>query len=126
MPHPRPRGERARVVRHVPFGIAVPVLLTIAGLATSPALHDSWLAAQDAIRWPVDLDMVAKIREEGLQRSQLPNTLSYMTDVLGARLTNSDDMDRAQRWVIEEMKRIGLTNTALEPFMDYGVSWDNE
>ena len=126
MPHPRPRGERARVVRHVPFGIAVPVLLTIAGLATSPALHDSWLAAQDAIRWPVDLDMVAKIREEGLQRSQLPNTLSYMTDVLGARLTNSDDMDRAQRWVIEEMKRIGLTNIALEPFMDYGVSWDNE
>ena len=126
MPHPRPRGERARVVRHVPFGIAVPVLLTIAGLTTSPALHDSWLAAQDAIRWPVDLDMVAKIREEGLQRSQLPNTLSYMTDVLGARLTNSDDMDRAQRWVIEEMKRIGLTNIALEPFMDYGVSWDNE
>ncbi len=33
--------------------------------------------------------MVARIREEGLQRSQLANTLSYMTDVLGARLTNS-------------------------------------
>ncbi len=126
MHHPRPRTQRAQVVRHLPFATAIPVLLATAGLAMSPALHDSWLAAQDAIRWPVDLDVVAKIREEGLQRSQLPNTLSYMTDVLGARLTNSDDMDRAQRWVIEEMKRIGLTNTALEPFMDYGVSWDNE
>jgi carboxypeptidase Q len=76
--------------------------------------------------WPVDLDMIAKIREEGLQRSQLPNTLSYMTDVLGARLTNSEDMVQAQRWVMEEMSRIGLQNTELEPFMDYGVSWDNE
>ena len=83
------------------------------------------LAAQ-ATPWPVDLDMIAKIREEGLQRSELPNTFSYMTDVLGARLTNSDDMERAQTWVMSELQRMGLTNTALEPFMDYGVSWDNE
>ena len=24
------------------------------------------------------------------------------------------------------MERIGLVNTVIEPFMDYGVSWDNE
>jgi hypothetical protein len=75
---------------------------------------------------PVDWEMVARIREEGLQRSQLTNTLSYMTDVLGARLTNSGDMKRAQEWLVEEMQRLGLVNTVLEPFMDYGVSWDNE
>jgi len=126
MHHPRPRTKRAQVARHGPFPTAIAVLLALAGLAISPALLDFRLVAQDATRWPVDLDVIAKIREEGLQRSQLPNTLSYMTDVLGARLTNSDDMDRAQRWVVEQMKRIGLTNTALEPFMDYGVSWDNE
>ena len=75
---------------------------------------------------PVDLQMVARIREEGLQRSQLANTLSYMTDVLGGRLTNSRDMERAQLWAMEEMKRIDLVNTVREPFMDYGVSWDME
>jgi hypothetical protein len=80
----------------------------------------------DGVTHPVDWQMVARIREEGLQRSQLANTLSYMTDVLGARLTNSRDMKRAQRWVVEEMQRIGLVNIVLEPFMDYGVSWDNE
>ena len=74
----------------------------------------------------VDWDVVAQIREEGLQRSQIANTLSYMTDVLGARLTNSIAMDNAQRWAVEEMKRIGLTGTNREPFMEYGVSWDNE
>ena len=74
----------------------------------------------------VDWDVVAQIREEGLQRSQIANTLSYMTDVLGARLTNSIAMDKAQRWAVEEMKRIGLNGINREPFMEYGISWDNE
>ena len=47
-----------------------------------------------------------------------------MTDVLGARLTNSDAMYEAQEWAIKEMKKMGLKNTSIEPFMDYGVSWD--
>ena len=81
-------------------------------------------AAQDP--FPVDREMVAKIREEGLHRSQLPDTLSYLTDVIGGRLTNSAAMDRAQRWVLEEMAEIGLVNNVREPFMNYGASWDNE
>ena len=44
----------------------------------------------------VDPVMVAKIREEGLQRSQVMEYESYIADVLGARLTNSRDMQRAQ------------------------------
>ena len=70
---------------------------------TSPA--SEWTPTP--LQHEVDLDMVARIREEGLQHSQLARTLSYMTDVLGARLTNSDDMARAQAWVLYEMKRIG-------------------
>jgi hypothetical protein len=75
---------------------------------------------------PVDWAMVAKIREEGLQHSRVMDLESYMTDVLGARLTMSRDMQRAQTWVQGEMARIGLINVAAEPFMDYGVTWDNE
>ena len=77
-------------------------------------------------KYSVDWETVAKIREEGFQRSEIANTLSYMTDVLGARLTNSEDMRQAQDWAVNEMKRIGLKNTKIEPFMDYGYSWDNE
>jgi carboxypeptidase Q len=97
----------------------VPLLVACAAGLAAP------IGAQEAA-WSVDLEMVAKIREEGLQRSELPNTFSYMTDVLGARLTNSADMDRAQRWVVGEMQRMGLVNVEREPFMEYGVSWDNE
>ena len=72
--------------------------------------------------------MVENIREEGFDHSELSLSIlySYMTDVLGARLTNSNDMRRAQTWAVKEMNRIGLNNIEIEPFMDYGVSWDNE
>ena len=79
-------------------------------------------AQQPSVDWPT----VAKIREEGLQRSRVMDLESYMTDVLGARLTLSQDMTRAQQWALAEMGRIGLVNVAAEPFMDYGAAWDNE
>jgi carboxypeptidase Q len=71
-------------------------------------------------------DMVAKIREEGLQRSQVMDIAGYIVDVLGARLTNSEHMKRAQAWAKGEMEKLGLVNVNIEPFMDYGVTWDNE
>ncbi len=74
----------------------------------------------------VDWAMVARIREEGLQRSKVMEYESYIVDVLGARLTMSRDMQRAQTWALDEMKRMGLANVTSEPYMDYGVTWDNE
>jgi len=74
----------------------------------------------------VDWDAAARIREEGLQRSQVMDTVGYMTDVLGGRLTLSEGMKRAQLWAEEKMRQIGLENVAIEPFMDYGAAWDNE
>ncbi len=92
------------------------ILLLLSGL----------LVQAGEITLKVDLEMVAKIREEGLQRSQVADITSYMTDVLGARLTLSQDMKRAQAWAVEKMREIGLENVNIEPFMEYGVAWDNE
>jgi hypothetical protein len=75
---------------------------------------------------PIDTAMVARIRTEGLQHSQVMDIESYITDVLGARLTNSRDMKRAQEWATGKMKEIGLQNVHAEPYMDFGVSWDND
>ena len=75
------------------------------------------LLAQNAAP-PVDTTMVAKIRDEGLQRAKVMETASYIADVLGARLTLSEDMKRAQAWAKAEMERIGLVNVVIEPFMD--------
>ncbi len=74
----------------------------------------------------VDWAMVARIREEGLQRSKVMEYESYIVDVLGARLTLSRDMQRAQVWALDEMKKMGLSQINSEAYMDYGVTWDNE
>lgn len=74
----------------------------------------------------VHWETIAKIREEGLQHSQVMDIAGYIVDVLGARLTNSEAMKKAQLWAAAKMKEIGLENVIIEPFMDYGVTWDNE
>ncbi len=105
----------ARVTR---FTISLLLVLTSAALIIA--------AAGPSASGTVDWAMVAKIREEGLQHSRVMDLESYMTDVLGARLTMSRDMQRAQQWALGEMARIGLVNVVAEPFMNYGVTWDNE
>jgi hypothetical protein len=92
----------------------------------APALLLLLTAALSPTPVGVDPVMVAKIREEGLQHSQVMDLESYMTDVLGARLTMSNDMQRAQAWAKAEMEKLGLTNVTVEPYTDWGVTWDNE
>lgn len=74
----------------------------------------------------VDLRVIAKIREEGFQRSQVTDIVSYISDVFGNRLTGSMGMKKAQKWAKAKMEKIGLENTVIEPFMDHGISWDME
>lgn len=66
----------------------------------------------------VDWDMVAKIREEGFQRSQVMDIVGYITDVLGARLTLSEDMKRAQAWA-KDNRIIGVRHRILVGFSGF-------
>lgn len=95
---------------------------TVATAATLLLLTAAGPGGPDSVDWA----MVARIREEGLQHSQVMNFESYMTDVLGARFTMSSDMVRAQTWLTGELTRMGLSNVAAEPFMTFGATWDNE
>ena len=44
------------------------------------------------------IDATAKIKDEGMSRSQAMATIRYLTDVIGPRLTNSPGQKRANRW----------------------------
>jgi hypothetical protein len=48
-------------------------------------------------------DPIARIRDEGLNRSQLMPTMSYLCDVIGPRLTGSPHMKRANEWTREKL-----------------------
>jgi len=43
-------------------------------------------------------DVLARIREEGFQRSQVMDIAFTMTDVLGPRVTSSRGEKKAQEW----------------------------
>ncbi|MBC7946336.1 MAG: M20/M25/M40 family metallo-hydrolase [Chitinophagaceae bacterium] len=72
----------------------------------------------------VDLDMIAKIKNEGLNNSKVMDHAFYLTDVSGPRLTKSAGYDRAAAWAIKEMKKWGLENATLEPWGEFGKTWE--
>lgn len=74
----------------------------------------------------VDLEVMKNIRAEGLERSKVMDTLSYLTDVIGPRLTGSPQMKAANEWTSSKMAEWGLVNAHLEPWGDFGRGWSFE
>lgn len=68
-------------------------------------------------------ETIDKIRDEGMNRSQVMQTLSYMTDVIGGRLTGSPNMKRANEWTRDKMKEWGMQNARLESWGPFGRGW---
>lgn len=68
-------------------------------------------------------DTIDRIRDEGMNRSQVMQTLSYMTDVIGSRLTGSPGMKRANEWTRDTMAKWGMQNAHLESWGPFGRGW---
>ena len=67
--------------------------------------------------------MEARIREEGLKRSHVMETLGYLTEGIGPRLTGSPNFQRAAEWARDRFLQWGLTNSHLEPWGPFGRGW---
>ena len=68
-------------------------------------------------------EAIDKIREEGMNKSQVMQTLSYLTDVIGPRLTGSPGMKHANEWTRDKMKEWGMQNAQLEAWGPFGRGW---
>ena len=96
------------------------------------ALHRASLAlavalpalAQQAEK--MDTASLAKIRDEGMNRSKVMEITSYLTDVYGARLTGSPQTKAAGDWVVSQLKSWGATNPRFETWGPFGRGWSNE
>ncbi len=101
---------RQRLKRAIgPMAIALVLALTV-GAQVSPVEK-------------VDLEMMKKIRAEGMERSQVMDTLSWLTDVVGHRLTGSPGMKKANEWTKSRLAEWGLVNAAVEPWGTFGRGW---
>jgi hypothetical protein len=95
--------------------------LSTLALALSAFVSAQAVAAQE----PVDLAMTARIRAEGLERSQALDLFRSLTDDFGARLTAAPAHDQAAAWARDRFAEWGLTNPRLEGF-EFGRGWSLE
>lgn len=66
---------------------------------------------------------VAKVIDEGMNRSQAMLTAHQLMDGIGARLSNSPSMRRAEDWAVRHMSALGLSNVRREGF-EFGRGWE--
>ena len=73
----------------------------------------------------VDLDMVARIRQEAFARSQVAASLKELTETIGPRLTNSPAYARSTAWARTRLQGYGLANVHEEVYDPaFGRGWE--
>ena len=75
---------------------------------------------------PVDLDAVHRIKDEGLNRSEVMDLASYLTDVYGPRLTGSPNIRMAGDYARSKLVEWELVNAELEEWGPFGRGWTND
>jgi hypothetical protein len=80
--------------------------------------------SQDKPQDKADLKIVNKIRDEAFNHSEIMETLFYLTDANGPRVTNSTGFRAAADWVVKRLEGYGLINVKQEPWGAFGRSWN--
>jgi carboxypeptidase Q len=84
------------------------------------------LALAQSVPNPVDTEMIERIKLEGSEHSQVMETISYLTDVHGARVTGSPYTEKAADWTLKHLEEWGLENCHLESWGPFGRGWTLE
>jgi hypothetical protein len=92
---------------------SIPAIVLAVGLVAVPA-------AQSTEK--IDYAAIAQIRDEGLQRSQVMDHISWLSDVYGPRLTGGPGIMQASDWALKKFQEWGLANPHREHFQ-FGRGW---
>ncbi len=74
----------------------------------------------------LDMDMMAKIRDEGMNRSQVMDIIFNLTDANGPRLMQSPGYFKAANWAKSKLASWGMENARLEAWGNWGKGWELE
>ena len=100
------------------------IVLLVLTFALSLSLCVSTIAQTD---WSApDPAAIAKFEDEGLQHSRVMETMSYLTDVYGPRLTNSPNIREAAEYAMKTLGSWGISNVREESWGPFGRGWSNE
>ena len=79
------------------------------------------ISAQENINY----EIISSIKIETIERSQIMETVGYLTDVCGPRLTNSPNYIKASEYCVQKLQEWGA-EADLEPWGTFGSGWYTE
>jgi carboxypeptidase Q len=96
----------------VPLAAGGQAAKSTANPATAQPAHES-----------LDLETIARIRDEGLVHSHIMEYASGLFDGIGPRLTGSPEFERAAQWSIDQLRRMGASTSHEESWGEFGMGW---
>ena len=112
----QPHPESETIVNLLRFRLA-------AATCTAALLFTPAAPSQDQAADKVDLAALTQIKNEAFQHSQVMDTLFYISEVYGPRITNSRNHRAAAEWAMQQLKSWGLQNVHLEKWGPFGDGW---
>jgi hypothetical protein len=112
-----PATRRSRSRAAVPAALALllpPAAASAQAHPVAPTRTAEPVAPPIAATRPADDPVLARIREEGLQRSQVLETATILSDVFGPRLAGSPAYRAAAEWTRARLASYGLADARLE------------
>lgn len=71
---------------------------------------------------PVDPQTINRIADAGFNHGEVTETIEYLSDQIGGRMTNSPAMRKAEAWTQKKYTEWGLKNVHKEGF-EFGRGW---
>ncbi|MEO6961180.1 MAG: M20/M25/M40 family metallo-hydrolase [Puia sp.] len=99
-------------------------LMTMRKVWFLPILFSAAAVFAQNEKW--DGAMLARIRDEGLNHSQVMDIAFYLTDANGPRLMQSPGYFKAANWAKTKLSSWGLQRVTLEPWGHWGRGWELE
>src|SRR5207244_8356981 len=91
------------------------------GAPQEPAAPSCGLPQRD--KENLDVQMYQRMREEALAHSHVMEYASGLMDGIGARLTGSPNLQRANEWTRDQFTAMGCSNAHLEDWGQFGMGW---
>jgi hypothetical protein len=117
-------ARACRIIYHamkITFAAILAISLS-AFAAEKPKAAPAPVSAQPAVE-TLDLDTIARIRDEGFSHSHIMEYASGLFDGVGPRLTGSPDFAKAEQWSLDQLRRMGASNPHSESWGEFGMGW---
>jgi hypothetical protein len=104
---PRKDGKQPMKIGRILIGASAMVLAIAGTFATLRAQQPS-----SGENFETDKRIIQEIKD----RTEIMVNLEYLSDMIGARLTGTENMDKASHWTEQKFTQYGLSNVHLEPW----------